>query len=305
VQTSLRGQSLESPISGVVAAWNVRTFAPTGSPRLRVLHRVAPGEYRAGAVTSGIYGGNDAMFPTGIAISRGDRIAVELDQGERIGVAVGAMDENGWDWLRPALFEGGASASVTEEPSRYEVVLNATIEPDADGDGFGDDTWDQCPQSAASSQPCPPHGQVGVRASKPVVIADDTLTLTVGLRTGAQQLQSSLHVQLPPQLAARAAPEGCSILTAEVVCEMFGWPSAEQIDVAAVQPGIGDRHRRDAHRRPCVGKRRRSSDGLARGPLCPHGQRTVKRTHPPCRDDRRRFHDRIEPTGFLPRRRRR
>src|SRR5262249_18308967 len=31
----------------------------------------------------------------------------------------------------------------------------AVIEPDADGDGYGDETQDKCPQSAATAAPCP------------------------------------------------------------------------------------------------------------------------------------------------------
>jgi hypothetical protein len=115
--------------------------------------------------------------------------------------------------------------------------MSATIEPDADGDGFGDETFDQCPQSAASSQPCPPHGRVGVGVSKPVVIAGETIAVSLSLRTQPQQLHSVLHVDLPPQLVATATPEGCSVLPGEVVCAMSGWPSVRPITVAAARPG--------------------------------------------------------------------
>ena len=37
-----------------------------------------------------------------------------------------------------------------------ELVLNADIEADADKDGYGDETQDQCPTNAATQGPCPP-----------------------------------------------------------------------------------------------------------------------------------------------------
>jgi hypothetical protein len=37
-----------------------------------------------------------------------------------------------------------------------EVYLQATVEPDADGDGFGDETQDKCPTVAAPTDGCPP-----------------------------------------------------------------------------------------------------------------------------------------------------
>lgn len=51
----------------------------------------------------------------------------------------------------------GATAEFKEEPG-YRVPLAAIIEPDADNDGFGDETQDGCPTSAALQVPCPPVG---------------------------------------------------------------------------------------------------------------------------------------------------
>ena len=35
-----------------------------------------------------------------------------------------------------------------------ELLVNATVEPDADGDGFGDDSQDNCPTNAATQGAC-------------------------------------------------------------------------------------------------------------------------------------------------------
>jgi hypothetical protein len=49
----------------------------------------------------------------------------------------------------------GATATFNEAPEN-RVPLAAIIEPDADNDGFGDETQDGCPTSAALQVSCPP-----------------------------------------------------------------------------------------------------------------------------------------------------
>jgi hypothetical protein len=39
---------------------------------------------------------------------------------------------------------------------KVQVPVSATVEPDRDGDGYGDETQDQCPQSATIQVACPP-----------------------------------------------------------------------------------------------------------------------------------------------------
>ena len=48
------------------------------------------------------------------------------------------------------------TAPFVEGPAPIRVPAFAAIEPDADNDGFGDETQDKCPQSAAlHTSPCP------------------------------------------------------------------------------------------------------------------------------------------------------
>jgi hypothetical protein len=44
---------------------------------------------------------------------------------------------------------------TTEKFTGYQVPVTAKIEPDVDGDGYGDETQDKCPQSAAYQTACP------------------------------------------------------------------------------------------------------------------------------------------------------
>ncbi len=49
----------------------------------------------------------------------------------------------------------GSSNTYIELPEEFRVPVAAVIEPDADGDGYGDETQDKCPQSASTQSPCP------------------------------------------------------------------------------------------------------------------------------------------------------
>ena len=52
----------------------------------------------------------------------------------------------------PPLVEGTGARGSTEAAN--ELMVAATIEPDADKDGFGDETQDQCPRQATTQGPC-------------------------------------------------------------------------------------------------------------------------------------------------------
>ena len=56
--------------------------------------------------------------------------------------------------LQPGLADGQMGTFVLKaDPLRLNI--SAVLEPDADQDGFGDETQDQCPTNAATQGPCP------------------------------------------------------------------------------------------------------------------------------------------------------
>lgn len=56
--------------------------------------------------------------------------------------------------VNPADVPQGSTAEFSEAPVG-QLPLSAVIEPDADHDGYGDETQDKCPQSAAVQTECP------------------------------------------------------------------------------------------------------------------------------------------------------
>jgi hypothetical protein len=92
----------------------------------------------------------DVRFP----IQTGDALGIDCCDGSAYfftpstGVAP-------WLW-NPRLVDGEEPRPGLLFPSDYELLINADIEPDEDGDGFGDETQDQCPTDASTQGQCPP-----------------------------------------------------------------------------------------------------------------------------------------------------
>jgi hypothetical protein len=150
------GGGPRAPIDGVIVSWRVRSGKPlvTTPLRLRLLH---PG---------GIAGGGTAAetipqaagvhaYSARLPVRTGDQLAIDiLESNEFVGLEIASYpqpDTLYTSWL-PALIEGQMrSGKLGKE---LELLINATIEPDADGDGFGDESQDGCP-TLAGPLPCP------------------------------------------------------------------------------------------------------------------------------------------------------
>ena len=101
---------------------------------------------------------------TGLATISGQRIPVQA--GDLLGV-YSASNPWGCFRLTTASSDVGESSILTipdpvvgsspnMQATAYErLMISATLEPDADGDGFGDETQDQCPTDGATQGACP------------------------------------------------------------------------------------------------------------------------------------------------------
>jgi hypothetical protein len=149
-----------APTSGVIVRWRLKFGASpvssvTGSLRtLRGGMGVNTGELET--IPHAMPGTHE--FDARLPIQAGDRLGLDLTT---TGVdfltgliaansEAGAGDANRWV---PPLADG-ATTSPTDTFSNVEVLLNADIESDADGDGFGDETQDQCSSDATTQGAC-------------------------------------------------------------------------------------------------------------------------------------------------------
>jgi hypothetical protein len=142
--------------SGVVVRWRVRTggSAVDVHSRLRVLNgntALASGASELLPATAGTY-----EFPTRISVHPGDRLGIDLLDPPPSGVQVVRIASGGATngWTAAPLADG----ETLSPPSTVsgELTINADVEPDVDGDGFGDETQDCAPGAPALTVDCAP-----------------------------------------------------------------------------------------------------------------------------------------------------
>jgi hypothetical protein len=157
------GLPLTAPVSGVITKVKVQIglALPIGIPeQVKVLRPAGGNNYTVVSQT-------EILATTGSSVANA-RIPVQA--GDRLGMHGTPFTYSGTpyegyefycegvpgDVLGAVL--GDAPLSTTKEftpATQGRVPLSATIEPDVDGDGFGDETQDACPQSATTQAPCP------------------------------------------------------------------------------------------------------------------------------------------------------
>jgi hypothetical protein len=159
--TALPSGTPASPIDGVVVRWRFRNDESTAiSLRPRVL-RSGPGGF------TGVSGGDQTasfvglgVFEARLPIAAGDYLGVDfpcsssaphVSLTERYYAGGGATVGN---WV-PALADGGPFRATTFDDVKYSLMMNADVEPDADHDGYGDETQDACPGDAGTHESCP------------------------------------------------------------------------------------------------------------------------------------------------------
>jgi hypothetical protein len=149
-----------APTSGIVTSWSSDLAeipaAKFGIPETFQLYRVNPGGKTVtvvGSDTETLVPGHNT-FPTRIPVGRGDVLGLATTSTHELIFCEEVGPETTF-----GAFEGtasiGATAPLTEIEEPIRLPVTAKLEPDADGDGFGDESQDQCPTDATTQGPCP------------------------------------------------------------------------------------------------------------------------------------------------------
>lgn len=174
------------PSAGVVTQWRTRVATTGGTVSLVALAPVSGGGYSARWSLSG--GVATASPPNGIQthpdgsrqypVAAGDVLALRLtgSSDPQIGVSAPTAATR---WLE---FAVGDSAGRILDDSTYELAFNADVEPDADGDGYGDETEDKCPTDGSRhSGHCNVDVGVSGSATPPVIAPGERSRITVNV----------------------------------------------------------------------------------------------------------------------------
>ena len=155
IQVASQGNRYAAPAPGVLTAWSFETGA-TVPPfaRLKVARPnggnsfTIVGQSEREVLTASTVNG----FPTRIPVAANDTLGVFW------GGNGGTCGETGGDAGNVAAILGpndppiGTSATVA--PFVGRIPVGATFEPDADSDGYGDETQDQCASDPGTQRPC-------------------------------------------------------------------------------------------------------------------------------------------------------
>ena len=93
-----------------------------------------------------------------LAITAGDRLGLGYTNGSpgpQLGVITGSAACGYFQGVGADHPVGTEKAYTTNGSCSAELLLQGTVEADADRDGFGDETQDQCPTSSSTHGPCP------------------------------------------------------------------------------------------------------------------------------------------------------
>ena len=153
------GPSYATPSDGVLTVWSfqaddsvqtvmtLRVFRPTGTAHQYQV--IADGsELKTISPSSGLHN-----FPTRIPVQAGDFIGIRSTTGECALSTLNPADT--YDYKSGTATAVGALGNYLSSLNGWIIDISATLEPDADNDGFGDESQDQCVGQAGGSNGCP------------------------------------------------------------------------------------------------------------------------------------------------------
>jgi hypothetical protein len=145
---SMRVPDMSGVQKGVVVRWDVRGRG--GQARLRRVGLAGDVGTPLGATGRTNLSGTIQQIPAAMPVQTGDAIALDLTAGAEVDSQETVLGDTIMAWA-PALADGAGRASDGVLP-RYMAML-AVIEPDADGDGLGDETQDSCVNCGGGTPP--------------------------------------------------------------------------------------------------------------------------------------------------------
>lgn len=163
IQLLQNGAQAAAPSSGVITRWKVNLVpeVPFGIPTQLKVYRptgnASQFQVVGESLSQNVISGTNT-FETRIPVQAGDHLG--LFGSSEIGTLFCAEEpeaENPGNVM--GFFPGnpptGSTATLLAAEPELLVPAIAVVEPDADHDGYGDETQDQCPQSASTQAPCP------------------------------------------------------------------------------------------------------------------------------------------------------
>ncbi len=180
------------PSAGIITKWrlSVVTFPGSTPETFKVLRPTgAPNEFETVAEDARVIAGGTSTFDVRIPVRAGDHIGLH-GPGGPIGTLACAPAPGAAIRMSKPPVPLGSKAVFGEEAKEAGVPITALVEPDVDGDGFGDESQDKCPRSASLQTECPvvQVDSVPVVQKGSVVVLVATTTTTTVTASGTVKL---------------------------------------------------------------------------------------------------------------------
>jgi hypothetical protein len=194
---------IATPTAGVVTKWKVNSaHSRSFSEKLKVLRPTEdPHTFQSVAESSvGTVSTGQNAFDTRISVRAGDRFGVKGVPPSGALFCTSDPDPANVLGAHADDIPVGSTGSFFEF-EELQAAVSAIIEPDGDGDGYGDETQDLCPQSAALQTSCP----IATVSSSPIVKRRHILLL-VNVSSPAMATvygQAKWSFRSPPKRQAR------------------------------------------------------------------------------------------------------
>ncbi len=145
------------PAAGVVTTWKSKSAFPKSFLDRLVVLRASGSPNSFVTVGESAYESIDTgqnTFDTRMTVQAGDRFGLHASFPNGAGLYCSTGDST--DHMGAFHGDtGGEAPTEFTDLAGVDVAVSAVIESDKDGDGYGDETQDKCPQSAAYQGPCP------------------------------------------------------------------------------------------------------------------------------------------------------
>jgi uncharacterized repeat protein (TIGR01451 family) len=239
--------------AGVIVSWSYLAHASSPDIKLKVYHSVAgdpttwfarsQSAQRTGGTGAGQLHANQLNTFTespGLRVAAGDTLG--LTASGSTGMACVETLSNS-DTIRvknpPDTTVGQNNGGFVGQLTKLKVGVSAVVEPDADGDGFGDETQDSCPTDATvHSGPCPAEVSIVKTAgANPMVGSDLTFTLAAKNNHGANPAAGvTVSDSLPAGVTfvSSSAAQGSCSGTADVTCSIGTLAAGQSTNVTIV-----------------------------------------------------------------------
>ncbi len=147
----------EAPAAGVITSMRTGEFGPLGTTvKFRAFRETIVGTVALGTAATKTGADKKAAALTRIPVAQGDRIGISKPAGAFSVACVTSTGDSSQSALTaPVDPADGAPFTNTTTVAKARANVAATLEPDADKDGFGDETQDACPTDIATHGACP------------------------------------------------------------------------------------------------------------------------------------------------------